>query len=111
MATTDTTSTSTAILEMRDVTICDLHDLDRIVLRKVNWKVNPGDYWAIGGLHGLGKSNFLYTIAGGLPPSAGSYFVFGSELTAGYENEKMGPRLRVGTIFDGGRVPHHPSVA
>src|SRR4051812_16736408 len=111
MATTDTTSTSTAILEMRDVTICDLHDSDRIVLRKVNWKVNPGDYWAIGGLHGSGKSNFLYTIAGVLPPAAGSYLVFGSELTAGYEHEKLAPRLRIGTIFDGGRLLHHLSVA
>lgn len=99
------------ILEMRDVTITDLHSSDHVVLKRVNWEVKSGDYWAIGGLHGSGKTNFLFAAAGVLPPASGSFRVFGSELTAGYEHEKLAPRLRIGTIFDGGRLLHHLSIA
>ncbi|HUR46509.1 MAG TPA: ATP-binding cassette domain-containing protein, partial [Candidatus Saccharimonadales bacterium] len=99
------------VLQMRDVTITHLNDSEHIVLKEVNWEVKSGDYWAIGGLHGSGKTNFLFAAAGVLPPVAGSLRVFGSELTAGYEHQKMAPRLRIGTIFDGGRLLHHLSVA
>src|ERR1041384_5193270 len=102
---------TTPILEMRDVTITDLNDSDKIVLQNVNWQVRAGEYWAIGGLQGSGKTNFLYSAAGVLPPASGSYSVFGSQLTAGYEHERLAPRLRIGTIFDGGRLLHHLSVA
>jgi ABC-type transporter Mla maintaining outer membrane lipid asymmetry ATPase subunit MlaF len=105
------TTNQNTVLEMREVTITDLNDSDRIVLKDVNWQVRSGDYWAVGGLHGSGKTNFLYSAAGVLPPASGSYRVFGAELTAGYEHERLAPRLRIGTIFDGGRLLHHLSVA
>lgn len=100
-----------AVLEMQGVEIGDLHDLDRVAVKNVDWTVRAGDYWAIGGLQGSGKSNFLFAAAGVLPPQAGKYLAFGTELTAGYEHEKLTPRLRIGTVFDGGRLLHHLSIA
>jgi phospholipid/cholesterol/gamma-HCH transport system ATP-binding protein len=108
---TPTPPLTTPFLEMQGVEIGDLHDPEKVVLRQVDWKVQAGDYWAIGGLQGSGKSNFLFAAAGVLPPRTGKYLAFGTELTAGYEHEKLAPRLRIGTIFDGGRLFHHLSIA
>lgn len=108
---TETTSTSAPLLEMRGVDISDLHDSERIVVRGVNWSVHRGDYWAIGGLHGSGKTNFIFAVAGVLPPARGTYLAFGAELTPGYEQAQIAPRLRIGTIFDGGRLLHPLSIA
>lgn len=108
---TVTSPVNIPFLEMQGVEIGDLHDPEKVVLKNVHWKVQAGDYWAIGGLQGSGKSNFLFAAAGVLPPQAGKYLAFGTELTAGYEHEKLAPRLRLGTVFDGGRLFHHLSIA
>jgi phospholipid/cholesterol/gamma-HCH transport system ATP-binding protein len=103
--------TENPVLEMDNVRISELNDPDKIVLENVQWKALAGEYWVIGGLHASGKSSFFSVAAGILPPAAGSYRVFGTELGAGYEHETISVRLRIGTIFDGGRLLHHLSVA
>src|SRR5881275_2124482 len=97
-------------LEMARVDVCDLNNTEKIVLENVNWSARAGDYWVIGGLHGSGKGNFLFVAAGVLPPAKGMYRVFGTELSAGYEQERVTQRLRIGTVFDGGRLLHDLSL-
>ena len=108
----DVTAVSSPLaLEMIDVTVGSLVSTDMIVLEGVNWKVAVGDYWAIGGFQGSGKSDFMATAAGIMQPLRGAFRVFGHELGAGFEHELMPTRLRLGLVFDGGRVLSHLTVA
>ncbi len=100
-----------AILEMRGVSVGDLHDPDRIVLEEVNWSVAAGDYWVVGGLHASGKTNLMATLAGIMPPVRGEYLVFGHNVTAPADHERSMVRQRVGMVFDGGRLLQRLTVA
>ena len=104
-------SAAVPALEMTDVTVGSLIDTDLIVLERVNWKVAAGDYWAVGGLQGSGKTDFMATAAGIMRPLRGTFKVFGQELGAGFEHELMPTRLRLGLVFDGGRLLNHLTVA
>src|SRR5205823_1346726 len=93
-----------AILEMRNVTVGDLQDSERIVLEDVNWAVAPGEYWVVAGLQASGKSNLMATLAGILPPVRGEYLVFGRNMADPPEQERVNFHQRVGMVFDGGRL-------
>jgi len=101
----------TPLVEMIDVTIPSLLDPDRVVAEDVKWAVHRGDYWAIGGLHGTGKSDFISAAAGILPPMKGTYRLFGKEIPPGFVQELLSTRLRVGLVFDGGRLLGHLTIA
>lgn len=105
------TPAATPALEMRDVTVTSLNDPEAVVLEGVNWSVSAGDYWVIGGLHRSGKSDLMALAAGLMLPERGTYRVFGHELTAGFEHEILAARLRIGLVFDGGRLLSHLTVA
>jgi iron complex transport system ATP-binding protein len=49
----------------------------RTVCRGLDWRVLPGDSWAILGRNGAGKSTLLATVAGLRPPAAGALRVGG----------------------------------
>jgi ABC-type transporter Mla maintaining outer membrane lipid asymmetry ATPase subunit MlaF len=98
-------------IEMVDATLTSLVDTQRVVAEHVNWTVMPGDYWVIGGLHGVGKSDFISAAGGILLPSHGAYRLFGKEVQFGYEQELVSTRLRLGLVFDGGRLLKHLTVA
>ena len=97
-------------LEMIGATIGSLVNTDAVVVELVNWKMEVGDYWAIGGLQASGKSDFLAAAAGIMPPLRGALRVFGQELGLGFEHELMPTRLRVGLVFDGGRLLSHLTI-
>jgi ABC-type transporter Mla maintaining outer membrane lipid asymmetry ATPase subunit MlaF len=98
-------------LEMMDVTVTSLKDPEQVVLEGVNWCVGASDFWAIGGLHASGKSDFMAVAAGIMPPARGTYRVFGRELVAGFEDERLAARLRLGLVFDGGQLVNHLTIA
>ena len=98
-------------LEMTDVSVGSLSDPNAVVLEEVNWKVALGDYWVVGGLQGSGKSDFMATAAGIMAPLRGHLRIFGKELGAGFEHELMPTRLRLGLVFDGGRLLNHLTIA
>jgi len=98
-------------LEMIDVSVGSLIYTDALLLEGVNWKIAVGDYWAIGGMQASGKSDLMATAAGIMRPLAGSFRVFGQELGAGFEHELMPTRLRLGLVFDGGRLLNHLTIA
>src|SRR5262245_12050150 len=98
-------------LEMRDVTVASLRDPSMIVIEGVTWTVAPGEFWAIAGLTRSGKSDFMAMAAGIMRPARGIYRVFGQELIAGFEHERLAARLRVGLVFDGGQLIHDLTLA
>ena len=71
----------------------------------IDWRVNAGDYWVVGGLPGSGKSDLLATAAGLQRPLAGTHLLFGTDLTQLNESELLSERLRIGLVFEnGGRL-------
>jgi len=98
-------------LEMINVTVTSLKNPERTVVAQVNWRVDAGAFWAIGGLQASGKSDFMATAAGLLPPATGTCRVFGRDLAAGFEHEDLAARLRLGLVFDGGRLLQHLTLA
>jgi phospholipid/cholesterol/gamma-HCH transport system ATP-binding protein len=106
-----TQSEGAPAIEMVDATLTSLLDIQRVIAEQVNWRVMPGDYWVVGGLHGVGKSDFISAAGGILLPSHGTYRLFGKAIEFGYEQELVSTRLRVGLVFDGGRLLNHLTVA
>lgn len=104
-------TTATPAIEMVEATLTSLADPTRVVAEEVNWSVMPGDYWVVGGLHGVGKSDFLAAAAGILLPTRGTYRLFGKKIEHGFEQELIETRLRVGVVFDGGRLLNHLTLA
>jgi putative ABC transport system ATP-binding protein len=97
------------LLEMRGVTIGALRDAERVVAMDVNWTVAPGDFWVVAGLQGAGKSDFLMTVAGLLPPRAGDYRLFGEPRPV-FDEHRLAERLRFGLVFEGGQLLNQLTV-
>jgi len=98
------------VIEMRDVTVAAMKNPDTIVAENVNWTVNSGDFWVIGGWHGSGKSDFMMTVGGLAAPKSGSYHLFSEEMPI-FEEERLAQRLRLGLVFDGGQLFNRLTVA
>jgi ABC-type transporter Mla maintaining outer membrane lipid asymmetry ATPase subunit MlaF len=98
-------------IEMCEVTVSSLRDPARVVLEGVNWTVAAGEFWAVAGLLRAGKSDLVALTAGIMRPTRGTYQLFGQELIAGFEHERLALRLRVGLAFDGGQLLHHLTLA
>ena len=97
----------TPVVEMRDVVVTSLRHPDEVMLQNVNWTVAAGEFWTVAGLLRSVKSDLLALAAGIMSPASGSYHLFGNELTAGFEHERMALQLRLGLVFDGGQLLHH----
>lgn len=95
---------------MAGVDVVSLRHPDVVVLHEVNWRVQEGEYWAVGGLLSAGKSDLLATAAGLIPVPRGTYRIYGQEITASYDQGVIEARLKVGLVFDGGRMLHHLTV-
>ena len=102
--------TQNAVIEMAGVDIATMHDPDFIVLEKVDWSVAPGEFWVIGAPPYSGKSDFLMTTAGLLPPANGCYKFFGN-VTRIFDESRLADRLRMGFIFESAALFHYLTVA
>jgi len=98
------------VIEMLDVAVPVFDEPGRVVLEHVTWTVSAGDYWVVAGLHGTGKSDLLMMTAGLIAPARGMYRFCNQQMPIMDETE-LETRLRVGLVFDGGRLFNHLSVA
>ncbi|MEP6662433.1 MAG: ATP-binding cassette domain-containing protein [Verrucomicrobiota bacterium] len=71
-------------------------------LRGINWQVFAGDFWAIAGLVGAGKSDFLSTAAGLQRPGHGIVRLFGEQTFTVPEEQLVEQRRKIGLVFSGG---------
>lgn len=98
------------VIEMRDVVVGALRDPRVVVAEQVNWRVEPGEFWVVAGLHGSGKTDFMMLSGGVMAPLRGSYEFMGEEMPI-FSEERLAQRLRLGLVFDGGRLLNHLTVA
>jgi putative ABC transport system ATP-binding protein len=98
------------VIEMRDVVIGAMNDPAYHMLEKVNWRVEPGEFWVIGAPPYSGKSDFLMTTAGLIPPVDGSYKFYGNE-THIFDESRIADRLRMGFIFENASLFYYLTVA
>ncbi len=98
------------VIEMRDVVIGAMNDPGYVMLEKVNWTVAPGEFWVIGAPPYSGKSDFLMTMAGLVPPVDGYYKFYGNE-TRIFDESRIADRLRMGFIFENASLFHYLTVA
>jgi ABC-type transporter Mla maintaining outer membrane lipid asymmetry ATPase subunit MlaF len=106
---TDSTSTTVPVIEMRDVSASSLRDSELIIAERVNWTVMPQDFWAIGGLQGTGKSDFLMMTASLIAPAVGNYTLFGKTMPI-FDEHRLKHRLRLGLVFESGQLFNHLTV-
>lgn len=97
-------------IAMNRVTVGSMRDPGRVVVEEVNWSVASGDFWVVGGLQGSGKSDFLSLTAGLIAPVEGVYRFFGEPMPI-FEEERLSVRLRLGLVFDGGRLLNHLTIS
>ena len=100
------------VIEMFDTAVTAAREPDTTVVSGVNWRVLLDDFWVIGAPPGSGKSDLLATAAGLQRPGRGVHRLFGRELSALGEAERLRERLRVGVVFEAGARPFaHLTVA
>jgi molybdate transport system ATP-binding protein len=69
--------------------LVELHDVSvsydgRQILNKINWTINPGEFWQLAGPNGSGKSTILSLITGDNPKGYGQdLFLFGMKKGSG----------------------------
>jgi len=101
-----------AVIELRDCAVESAEDPGRATLKDVNWRIAPGDSWAVGGLPGSGKTLLLETAAGLRPAAAGSVRLAGRVVETLSEREAHLLRRDLGFVYGGGgRLLSHLSVA
>jgi ABC-type transporter Mla maintaining outer membrane lipid asymmetry ATPase subunit MlaF len=83
---------------------------DTVVIHDVTWTVNAGDFWVVAGLPGAGKTDLLLTAAALQRPSKGTHLVFGKNLAQLEEDAQLQERLRIGMVFQSGRLFNQLSV-
>lgn len=105
-----TAPTTQPVIEMTGVAAVALRDADAVVVEGVDWTVAAGDFWAVGGRAGSGKSDFLMMTGGLLTPLRGRCRIFGDDLPI-FEEERLEQRLRLGFVFDGGHLFNNLTVA
>lgn len=98
------------LIELTGVDVLD-EATGAVVLCDVNWRVTRGEFWAVGGAPGSGKSALLATAAGLNRPGSGSLRLFGQNLAEANEETQVSWRRRTGFVFaQGGRLFHHLTV-
>jgi ABC-type transporter Mla maintaining outer membrane lipid asymmetry ATPase subunit MlaF len=95
---------------MNGVCVCTFQDPDFCVLKDINWTVAAGEFWVVGAPHDSGKTDFLMTTAGLLPPFSGSYKFYGN-YTRIFDDSRLADRLRMGVVFEQSQLFHYLTVA
>jgi ABC-type transporter Mla maintaining outer membrane lipid asymmetry ATPase subunit MlaF len=95
---------SSLVFRLEDVTVPSRRDAERAVVEGLNWNVNTGEFWIVGGLQGSGKSDLMFMLAGLTKPLHGCYELFGQDMGQHFGDEFLPNRLRIGMVFDDARL-------
>ncbi len=108
----DAATTPELLIELNSVTVTPSPLDGAAAVEDVNWRVQRGEWWVIGGPSWSGKSDLLQTAAGLMRPASGTHRLFGRDIDDLDEDEFLRERLRIGLVFEnGGRLFHHLTVA
>ncbi len=100
----------TPALEMRGLAVASMKNPNVTVASDVNWTVHAGEFWVVGAPQHSGKSDFLMTAGGIMSPADGAFSFLGEAMPI-FEESRMGHRLKLGFVFDGGQLLGSLSVA
>ena len=100
----------TPIIQMEGVAVSPMQDPTLTIAEDITWNVAAGDFWVVAGLDGSGKSDFLMMTGGVVAPAGGCYRLLGEKMPI-FEGARLATRLRLGLVFDGGRLFNHLTVA
>jgi len=107
----DTTAQSIpAVIQMRSVAVGSQKDASVTVAEDVDWTVASGEFWVVGAPQHSGKSDFLMMTGGLSSPMRGEYFFLGERMPI-FEEPRLGHRLKLGFVFDGGQLFSQLTVA
>jgi putative spermidine/putrescine transport system ATP-binding protein len=99
------------LIELVAVSVAAKNHPGAAILEGVHWRIEPGQWWVVGGLPGSGRTQLLFTVAGLCRPLSGAHRVFGHDLATLDETRQRECRRRVGVVFEeGGRLFHHLNV-
>ena len=105
-------SASPPLVELVGAGIAAAQEPEVALVAGVDWRLQPGEYWAVGGLHWAGKSDWFTTVAGLQRPASGAHYLFGEESSTLAQDDLVAARLRIGLVFEnGGRLFPHMTVA
>lgn len=76
----------------------------------VDWRIERGDFWAVAGLHGSGKTDLLMLVGSVTAPVRGGYEFLGEPMPI-FTEDRLTHRLKLGLVFDGGRLFSRMTVA
>lgn len=88
------------VLEFKGASVASTQEASAVVTG-IDWRVEDGDSWIIGGLQGSGKTAVLETAMGLRSLLSGSLRLFGENLDDLTQKEARELRLRVGMLFEG----------
>jgi ABC-type transporter Mla maintaining outer membrane lipid asymmetry ATPase subunit MlaF len=80
------------------------------LIQHVDWTICEGDFWAVAGLPGSGKTDLLSTAAALQKPLDGEQLIFGKNIRYMDEQEMVQCRLRIGMVFANGRLFNQMSI-
>lgn len=80
-------------------------------LHDVCWRIDCGDFWAVGAAPGTGKTDLLCTAAALQRPAKGFHLIFGRDTREMDEEEFVTSHRKVAMIFEGGRLFPNLTVA
>lgn len=103
---------ATSMLTIREISKLYGGARPRELLRRISFEVAPGEYVAIRGESGVGKSTLLNLIAGLDYPDGGSITLDGTEITALDDTARtLMRRRRIGFVFQAFHLLPHLTVA
>lgn len=99
------------LIQLEGVDLVHENAPEDVVVSGVNWRIQAGELWVVGGDLGSGKSTLLTTAAGLARAGAGSVRIFGREVGEATEAEQVGWRQQIGMVYEGtGRLLSHLNV-
>jgi phospholipid/cholesterol/gamma-HCH transport system ATP-binding protein len=102
-------ATEDLVIAMRGVAASSPRSPTLLVTEGIDWTVRRGECWVVAGLQGVGKTGFLLLTGGLIPPAAGTYTLLGQQMPI-FESDRLSERLRVGMVFESGRLLNHLTV-
>lgn len=101
----------TDVIELRGVAVPMRSDPETASIEGIDWSVRRGEFWVVGGPLSSGKSDLIFLLAGLAKPLAGSYALFGQDMTRRFGDEFLPSRQRVGMVFDDARLFNQLTIA
>ncbi len=98
------------VIAMRGVAVGSRKEARVTVAVGVDWTVAAGEFWVVGAPQHSGKSDFLMLTGGLAAPTHGDYFFLGERMPI-FEESRLGHRLKLGFVFDGGQLFSQLTVA